>query len=179
MKKNNVLFLSVLVLLASFFLLFLVRANAQGSKFYYIKLSYVQSKIELKDVGVLPGTISEVQREGNYEFKLLSLTGNALYANRFSFPEFLGDSAEIALAVPYFPNGKEIDIYDSENKNILVIPVRQFSEITPPPISKTQEINPTLTKDNGGGNLFLYIGLGGLALGIAFAVYLFRTRSPR
>lgn len=176
MKKNNILFLSVLVLLVSFFFLFLVRANAQESKFYYIKLSYIQSKIELKDIGVLPGIISKVQQGGSYEFKLLSLTENLLYANRFSPPASFVGSTEIVLAVPYFSDGKEIDIYDMDNKKVLTISVAHFGKATPFP---TQAINPTLTKDNGGGNLFLYIGLGGLVSGIIFAVYLFRTRSPR
>lgn len=191
MNKVNMLMLKIALFALAGLLFFTHPAVfAQENRFYKLNLVYTQGKLALENVAVFPGSISTVSREGNYRYELLSLTGSSLYRDYFSIPsstrsvrifdpetgEFTfevlkDDIVSVTLGIPYFPNGKEIDIYDSNNTKILKIPVIQFAKITPTP---TQALNPTLAKDGGGNKTILYIGLGGLVFGVAFAVYLFR-----
>lgn len=179
----------ILILLTGLFFLFSAAAFAQESRFYKINLISSQGKLELKDITVLPGAISTVPNEGAYQYDLLSFTGLSLFSDHFNvlpstrsvrvFDTETGestseiikeDNVRIVLGIPYFPNGKEIEVYDPENKKILTISVEHFAEITPSP---TPVFNPTLAEDNEGGNILLYIGLGALGSGLAYAAYLF------
>lgn len=180
---------SLLILLTGLLFLFSPTVFAQESRFYKLNLVNTQEKLKLQDIVVLPGSISTAFTQGNYKYELLSLTGSSLYTSHFNVPPSTRsvriidrdtgqvtfetvneENVVITLGIPYFRNGKEVDIYDPENKKILTISVEHFAEITPSP---TPVFNPTLAKDNGGGNILLYIGLGSLGFGIAYAVYLF------
>lgn len=188
-----IIFISNIALIIFSFFFFPSPTFAQENKFYNVNLLYDKGKIDLKNIAVLPGEISQVAQEGEYRFELASLAGTILYSNRFEVPlsihgeeidpatggfvsrTITQDQANIVVNVPYFPNGKEIDIYDPENKKILTIPVQHFAEITPSP---TPVFKPALAENNGGGNILLYIGLGALGFGVAYAVYLKFKKPP-
>ena len=182
---NKIIFISVFVL---FFILFPVFSFAQGSKFYQLSLNYNKDNIALKSIVVLPGEISQVNLGGSYKIKLLSFSGSVLYQSNFDvqtsihgedFDYTTGkvtprnidvDNLDFILTIPYFPTGKEIDVYDSKNTKILTIPVQQFAEVTPSP-TPAQKFVPTVAKKSGGDNLFLFLGLGVLPLGIGAIAY--------
>lgn len=188
MIKFNVTMLKISLFTVTFlFFLFSASGFAQEGRFYKLNLVNTQEKLQLKDIVVFPGSISTVSTQGNYKYELLSLTGSSIYANHFDIPPSTRsirifdsqtgqstfetvkeDSVSIVLAIPYFPNGKEIGIYDSQDKKVLTIPVGHFAEITPSPVPPI-----VVTKLEKGSNTLLYVGLGGLVFGIAFVAYLF------
>ncbi len=139
----------------SFFLLifiFLVQFSyAAQDKFYLLTLTYNNGSLQLKNVNVFPGTISQANQGGNYKAELISSSDQFLYKVNFDVPTSIHgedfdyttgkvtskeapvDNVDIVINVLYFPNGKEIDIYDPQNKKILVISVAHFAEVTPSP----------------------------------------------
>lgn len=162
---NNIRFfkLTIFILLFNFFSFVLPNSIiAQESKFYTLNLLYDKGEIELKDIAVLPGEISQVSQEGEYKFELVSFDDKILYNNHFNIPlsihgeeidpktgQFISktiktDNVEFILNIPYFPIGKVINIYDSQNTKILEIPVIGFSQVTPTPIKKSPLTSPNL-----------------------------------
>lgn len=157
---------------------------AQESKFYHINLLYDKGKIELKNIAVLPGEISQVPQEGEYMAELISLSGTSLYNDHFQVPlsihgedidpktgQFTSktiktDNTQIILNIPYFPTGEMINIYDSQNTKILDIPVIGFAKVTPTP-SKSPE---TSVLDKPNAKIFLILVVGGI---VAFALISF------
>lgn len=174
---------SILVLLLSIFsFVFPNLVIGQESKFYNANLLYDKGKIELKDIAVLPGEISQIPQEGEYKFELISFAGTILYTNHFNVPlsihgeeidpttgQFISktiktDNVEFILNIPYFPIGKSINIYDSKNINVLEIPVIGFAQVTPTPIKKSPFNNPNLI-------IFLAPILGGIAIFAAIVIF--------
>lgn len=146
----------LILLLSVFFLFFPNLIIAQESKFYNINLLYDKGKISLENIAVLPGDISKPSKEGDYRIELISLSGSSLFTDYFQIPlsihgdefdpktgQFVAkiiktDNAEIIVNIPYFPDGKAINIYDSQNTKVLEIPVIGFAQVTPTP-SKPHE----------------------------------------
>lgn len=181
---------SINILLFLFSILFFAFPNsvlAQQSKFYQLSLSYTQGKLELKSITVLPGTISQIPKEGEYKLELLSISGSSLYVNRFKTPSsyihgeeidsqtgrfvtktIKKDEVGIYLSVPYFSNGKQINVYGQNGTKVLEIPVIAFAEVTPTPIAPTPQYKVTKLEKGismpwiiGGGILFiLFISAG-------------------
>lgn len=167
MIKFNVKLLKISVLiLTCIFLLFSANVLAQESRFYKLNLVSVQGKLKLQDITVLPGSISTVPVKGDYKYELLSLEGLSLYVNNFDVPPstrsvslFDPDTGEvtfetvneenvvIVLVIPYFPNGKEIDVYGSKNDKILTIPVFQFAQTCGNKICDIQENSTRCPQD--------------------------------
>ncbi len=178
-------------------LVFPYTVHAQVSKFYNLTLLYTQGKFEQKSISVFPGEISEAIQQGDYRVELLSLTGKILYSNHFQASLFVHgeeidpktgqfvartvqqDNAEIIVNIPYSTDGKEIDIYDMDNKKILTIPVGYFAEVTPTPISPTPEFK--VTKMEKGIGIPWVIG-GGILIFVITAVGLivyFKFKKPQ
>ena len=153
----------IFVLAFVFLLIIALAANkvfAQQSNFYRLSLTYNKNSIQLKDAIVLPGDISQVNLGGSYNLQLLSFSNALLYKTNFDIQTTIHgedfdyatgkttskslelDNVDFIINVPYFPNGKEIDIYDSKNAKILTIPVQQFAEVTPT-VLPTQTFKPT------------------------------------
>lgn len=175
-----------------FFFVFLGNVYAQD-RFYHLNLFYSKGELELKSLAVIPSENPQAFQEGEYRLELNSFNKELLHTNRFQItllthgeeidPEtgkFISktlaqDSSEISLRIPYFPNGKEIDIYDPDNKKILTIPVAQFAEITPTPISPTPQYKITKLEKGistpwiiGGGILFILFVSTGVFVYIRF-----------
>lgn len=149
MNKMKIFIINVTVFLFSISFIANV-ASAQESKFYHMNLSYNAGKVELKNIAVLPGEISQVPQEGEYRFELISNKGTVLYSDRFSVPlvihgetidpetgEFKStsvalDKTEIVINIPFSENGKVINIYDARNAKVLEISVVAFSEASKP-----------------------------------------------
>lgn len=184
----------IIIFIVLLFTLSLLWSNVYASeqRVYDLVLDYNRGTVSKKSLTVTVGIFTDIldQPENGYRLEIKSFDNKILYSQKFLF-ESIGQQISIAnqnpfmveedereLVFSYFPNGKEINIYDSENKKILTISVAHFAEVTPSP-SLAPTINPTLEKDNRGGNMFLYIGLGGLVSGIAFSIYLLRNKSPR
>ncbi|MBI2028787.1 MAG: hypothetical protein HYT07_04225 [Candidatus Levybacteria bacterium] len=183
----NIFLLKISLFLFS--LLFVINpVSAKESKFYHINLLYDKGNIELKNIAVLPGEISQVPQEGEYIVELISGVGTTLYIDHFQIPltihgeeidpetgEFTSisvnlDSTEIVLNIPFFPDGKVINIYDSQNTKVLEIPVEGFSK-APDISSKTSFFDKANTK------IFLTLIIGGLVvLGTFFVTARIRKR---
>lgn len=166
---------------------------AQEGKFYHVNLLYDKGKIELKNIAVLPGEISQVPQEGEYKFELISFSDRVLYTNSFEFPlsihgedidpktgQFISktvktDNTEVIVNIPYFPDGEMINIYDSRNTKLLEIPVIGFAQITPTP-----SISITSISEKQNTKIFLIPILGGLIAVISIFVYLrFKNRKTQ
>lgn len=190
MIKFNVTMLKISLFIVTFlFFLFSASAFAQESRFYKLNLVSTQEKLQLKDIAVFPGSISAVPSKGDYRYDLLSFTGLVLHSDHFNVPpstrsirifdpetgnstfeSIEQNSISITLGIPYFPNGKEIEVYDPQNKKILTIPVVQFAEITPTPISPTPQYK--VTKLEKGISVPWIIG-GGILLFVIIAIGIF------
>lgn len=173
-------------LFGSLLFLFPNPTSAQESKFYHLILSYDAGRMELKNIAVLPGEISQVPQEGDYRFELISNTGTVLYTDRFDVPltihgetidpktgEFVStsvnlDKAEIVINIPFSEDGKVINIYDANNAKVLEIPVEAFSEA-----SKPSGIKSVFTKFDP--KMILILVIGGIVV-IASVFVLFRGR---
>ena len=103
---------------------------AQSGKFYQLTLNYDKGNLKLNEVVVYPGEISVVNPGGSYKVELLSLSNTSLYTTNFEITtSFHGeefdyttgkvtsrsitvDNTDVVINIPYFPNGKEINVYD-------------------------------------------------------------------
>lgn len=159
-------------------------AFAQENKFYQLALTYSKGNIKAKDVIVLPGDISKINSGGDYRIELMSFSNTSLYKTNFDIPtSFHGeefdyttgkvtgkettlDTLDLVLNVPYFSNGKKIDVYDPKSVKILTIPVQHFAEITPTPISPTPQYKVTKLEKGIGGT---WIIAGGILLFVTIA----------
>jgi len=191
-----------LIIISFFFLisLFLVKFSyAALEKFYLLTLTYNNGSIQLKNVNVLPGIISQANQGGNYRAELISNLNKFLYKITFDVPTLTSihgedfdyttgkvtsketklDTLDIVFNIPYSPNGKEIDVYDSENKKILTISVAHFAEVSPTPISPTPQYK--VTKLEKGTSTSWVIG-GGILLFAITAIGIFaylKTKKPQ
>lgn len=148
---NKLIFLAAVFFFSIFLFVLSGSVFAQQSRFYHLDLLYDKGKLEVKTVTVLPGSISQVPKQGEYQFELVSFAGTSLYRNRFQIllsihgeeidpktgrlisKTIEQDNAEIILNAPYFPNGKQIVIFDQSGTKVLEIPVVAFAKLTPSP----------------------------------------------
>ena len=140
-------FLTLILFLITIFMP--VLSFAQSSKFYQITLNYDKGSFTLKDTVVFPGEISKATQEGAYKVELLSFSNTSLYTSNFDIATSIHgeefdyttgkvtsqtitvENTDVVINIPYFPNGKEINVYDLESKKVLTFSVEHFSEITP------------------------------------------------
>lgn len=192
-------------LLIGFLILFLFVPSvfAKEQRVYDLTLKYDEGIITKQSLIVTIGVFNEVkdQSENSYRLELLSLDNKIHYAHNFSFDlvadfsppppgtfdekgrqisiprenTIIFDEAEKELIFPFFPDGKEIEIYDPENKKILTISVAHFAEITPTPISPTPPIIVTKLEKGigapwiiGGGILLFAITIVGVFIYLRF-----------
>lgn len=123
-------------------------ALAAGDGVYYLQLNYDNGAITLKNLEFMPGTISptRIQPGTGYRAELISLTGGLLYEFIFDIPltisvdtidpetgQFTGGTmqlnrADFSLRIPYFPDGKTINIYDPDGNSALEIDVSPLAQ---------------------------------------------------
>ncbi len=131
------------------FVAIILLVNAEPEKIYVVNLNYDKGDITLIDVfvkqGYAPGR--EIQPEGGYRCEVISFKGEELDSFKFMPPtgwaydyidpetgELKGgvkelEEVEFSLIVPYFSNGKRLDIYNPEGVKILEINISGFAEV--------------------------------------------------
>lgn len=164
--KNKLTILILAVLMFT-----LVRVNlgsAQENKIYDINLSYDKGNISLiseilvRD-GYAPGR--KIQPDAGYKSEILSLTDNVLYSFKFEIPNkicsdrmdpktkevsggcVLNDKANFALIMPYFENGKVINIYDADGKKVFFASVEHLAKTCGDSICQEYETGQTCPAD--------------------------------
>ncbi len=182
------LFIGVLIVF-----LFTSSVFAKEQRVYDLTLKYDKGTITKQSIIVTIGIFNEVtdQPANGYRLELKSFDNKILYNQKFSFDltgvfvappgTFDGngrqifvpnentitvDQADKEIIFPFFPNGKEIDIFAPDNKKVLTISVAHFAEITPTP--PTPAIT---TKKLTESNLFLIIGGYVVILAVVGLVY--------
>ena len=138
-----------------FFILCSAIVFAQQNKIYYsLTLEYTKGEILKKDMFLIESPEQDYKNQPGegYSLILKSFKEEELFSMKFNFPlkkindapvdwfdkegqqiivptvtEKELDRASIALSVPYFKNGKTIEIYDKSNKLKLSIDVSEFS----------------------------------------------------
>lgn len=124
-------------------------AAAQESKIYTLSLSYDKGDIVLtKDITVLPGYAPDrkIQPETGYKTEVLSLKDEVLYSFKFEAPNRIctdkidpvtkklsggcsdADKADFAIILPYFENGKLINIYDPSGRKVFFANVEYLNQ---------------------------------------------------
>lgn len=171
--------------------LFVPSVFAIEQRVYDLTLKYNKGVIVKQSLIVTIGAFNEVkdQPDDGYRLELKSFDDKILYSQKFGFDlsvafspsppgtfdeegrqisipkenTIVFDESEKELIFPFFPNGKQIDIYDSKNIKVLTIPVMQFAEVSPTPISPTPQYKVTkMEKGIGtpwiiGGGILLFV----------------------
>lgn len=151
----------------------------ESNKFYALTFNYekTQEKETLTFVQIEQhqGTLieNELNPTATYKWEIISFDGAVLESGKFSTPASAahvediksGTSAQtqnFRIYVPYYENAALVNIYDSNDKKVLDIPLQ--SAIV---AAETEQQNT----DDGGFN-WAYIGIGVVALTLVFLAYL-------
>jgi hypothetical protein len=130
-------------------LLISAAATAADAGFYNLQLNYDKGNITLKSLVFTPGTLSptRIQPGPGYTAELVSLTGDLLYEMTFEIPLTISidtldsetgqlaggtielDRTEFSLRIPYYPDGKTINIFNPDSVKVLVIDVEYLAII--------------------------------------------------
>jgi hypothetical protein len=155
-------------------LIILLSSFVSAEQVYLLNLNYDKGEITLKDKFVKNGFAPDYNlNSGDYQAEIISSDNIRLYEVRFDIPLFIysdrsdsfgevsgdvikRDIFDFTLVVPYFNNGKEINIY-YKNERIFNTKV---SSIQKSPVR----------------NVLIYIILGILVLGAIFFVILKKKR---
>ena len=146
--ENNIIGFKYILFISAtmIFVLLPLLVVASFGKVYVLNLEYSYGKISVDNVYVKPGNIStEIEQTGDYKYELVSFKDEILYTSRFDIetsfmvPPPLGSRGpsqkvelkelSFTLVVPYFENGKTINIYDPENNKVLSIDVGYFTDV--------------------------------------------------
>lgn len=124
------------ILAAAFLLMILTGGLAlEGDKVYVLTLNYDSGNIKFVNVSINAGFAPSrnLQEGGDYKADVVAIGNKSLYSFRFSFPFILTTAGErqlydkTSLLIPYFPNAKEIGIYDANETKKLSVEVLQFA----------------------------------------------------
>lgn len=129
-------------------LLFVASASAASTvqnKIYFLNMEYDKGAIKLIEVSVISGYAPDrrIQPEDGYRLEVVSFRGASLHSFRFevplimfrapprpgeeALPPLILEKTNFTLAVPYFENGREINIYGQNNTKMLSIDVSRFA----------------------------------------------------
>ena len=145
----------------------IISVNAVEQQVFVLTLNYDNGVVSLDGIFVTQGFFNErTSSEGAYKLEVISFDGGVLYSERFNFnlnlfssplPEWFDESGEQIyipsaeesfivltettkeLVIPYFPNAKQINVYDEIDKKLLEIPVLQFADTCGNAICEPQE----------------------------------------
>jgi len=129
---------STIICLLTYFFIFIVSVSIVKADYYLITASYYYGGLINKNLQVLEGepSIKISEPETNYEIKLISFDEEILFSYKFKLSPtiFIGgkkielNEFDFTLTLPYFANGKRIDIYDTNNRLLLSIDVSKFAK---------------------------------------------------
>lgn len=150
MKKFQLIFLFILIGSGITFALDIV---------YSINLLYSDGRLSLENVELIEGTAPDrtIQPDVGYTAKVISVDGKELYSFKFELPiqvaripplEAFNESGEqisipranesvtissisFSLLIPYFENGKTIEVYNPQNTLELSVDISQFARSRP------------------------------------------------
>lgn len=137
-------------------------SSAASDKLYIINLNYDTGAISLNSVYVTVRDISiEPAQTGNYHYDVLSFENKVLFTSRFeirtdfSVPDIEStepieihlEKQDISLEIPYFENGKSIDIYDSKNNKVHSVDVGYFTDTCDNSVCEAHESYENCPKD--------------------------------
>lgn len=138
---------SIFVGLVLIILLNLNTIETTANEIYVLDLNYDKGNINLIDVSVKQGYAPDrrIQPEDGYRCDVVSFSNTVLYSFKFEIPRILMtppplpgeeprgpiylDNVNFTLLIPYFENGKSINIYDPSNFLVLSVDVSQFAKL--------------------------------------------------
>jgi len=136
-----------LIIVLIIFIFLLSIAQAAENKIYVLDLEYNKGNINFIDLSVKVGYAPDrkIQPEVGYKCEVISFTDEVLYSFKFEIPLVIytpppleGEEPEgpiyleevnFILIIPYFENGKVINIYDSNNTKKVSIDISQYAMI--------------------------------------------------
>lgn len=163
---NKIILVSLLIFITPF-------VYADEQKVYVLDLSYSKGSVSVNSISVIFANLNPVtdQPLDGYELKVLSFDNSILYRQKFkfnleiqavapqgtfdesgrqiTFPEGPGilENASIELLIPYYPNGKYIDINTPNGTKVLEIPILQFAQTCGNYVCDPQESYESCNKD--------------------------------
>lgn len=126
LQKNKVLWIFVLLMV-----LFSIMANAQEvNNVYIINLNYKEvmfaKLLSLVDIRLAKGSVQDYSLgTADYRLDLVSKDNQILKTIKFNLPLENSKDFNFTITIPYFNNGKLINIYDKNNNKVLEIPITQ------------------------------------------------------
>lgn len=121
--------------------------DASEEKVYILTLNYVKGDLFLDNVLVKIGYSPDrkIQPDTGYQAEVISFKGNASYFFKFKVPNVVAsdsfpingeptggltylDKVDFALIIPYFGDGKTINLYDENGTKKLSVDISRFSE---------------------------------------------------
>ncbi len=128
------------------FLILIISASAQVNNYFQIDLEKRMETISLKMITIKPFAETQENSGAQYFVELVSSQNQILNRGIFGFPDlifydtidpqtgeingggsFIRNESTTTLYLPYYPNAKEINIYDQNLTLKLRIPVQQFA----------------------------------------------------
>lgn len=136
MKKINLILMGIILVT----LVLISFAFAEENKIYNVFFNYDGNNLNFDKVIVTQssGTDKKFQPIEGYVAELISFEDNVLSAFKFDIPnkilvsgggEIILDSVNFSIDMPYFSNGKTINILDPNKNKILEISVEHFSNL--------------------------------------------------
>lgn len=143
-------------------------ARSQESKIYDLRLNYDKGNISLvSEIAVRSGYAPDrqVQPETGYKMDVLSMTDSVLYSFMFEAPNKIctdkidpvtkaltggcveAEKSDFSFVIPYFENGKVINIYDPEGKKVFFASVEHLSKTCGDSICQEFETDTTCPVD--------------------------------
>jgi hypothetical protein len=139
---------NIIILLVTTLILLNSVVAIQDQSFYKVNLNYNHRDLKLESMIVLIGEVSDnkINTEGDYKLELVGLDGKKVYSTTFDFglsihtesinpetgeitsEEIILNETGVVLRIPYHPNGKVINIYNSDEIKILEIDVSLFAQ---------------------------------------------------
>ncbi|MDO8741508.1 MAG: hypothetical protein Q7J54_08160 [Candidatus Woesearchaeota archaeon] len=174
---------------------------AVKNKIYELNLEYNNGIITSKEIVVKPISIPEkrIQPTIGYNLELISFSNEILDSFKFEIPltifvdridpqtgEMTGeairlDKTEFILKVPYFKNGKTINIYDPNNTKVLSVDVGHFAVTCPNNICEPNENYKTCPQDCPyiNKNIFIFVVIGIIAIIIFVLIWIYLRKSSQ
>lgn len=129
--------------------LFLI-SIAQAGKVYIINFLYDDGKLDFKNKIIKDGYSPDKKiQEGDYRADIIAADGRTLYTFNFDIPSFIYvdvsnsttgelsggvvalNKTNFALAMPYFDDAEEVNIYNPRNFRIITVDVEEEKEFLP------------------------------------------------
>ncbi len=162
-KKTSIAFFAIIMLgLAGF-----GYARAEQEEIYYLTVDYAKDNYSVQSVDLAKGGAPDykLQLDAKYRFDLVSAADEVLYSANFDLSKKIcGDAADPAqntqiggcriadqgsfsLAVPYYPSGTSINLYDPDGKTILQADVSDFARLCGDNVCQENESALTCAQD--------------------------------